>query len=157
MANQERPARKKSAKKNAAARSKSAAPKFYPLSDEMKQLCALLTQELTTWGQVEVRKMFGMTSFYRRDVIFAAVPASKAFFSPNSIIFKLQTPTEGLRQKLKADARVNMTFGIGQKWYGYELASSADINGALEWLDEAFRATKALAKASSKPARKRTA
>jgi len=139
------------------AKKKSVAPKSYSLSDEMKQWCALLTQELTTWGQVDVRKMFGMTSFYRRDTIFAAVPASKAFFSPHSIIFKLQSPTDKQRQRLKADARVNLTFGIGQKWYGYELASTADINGALEWLDEAFQAAKTPARVPAKPLRKRTA
>ncbi len=109
----------------------------------MQQWCALLQQELTTWGQVAVRRMFGMTSFYRRDAIFAAVPATKAFFSPYSIIFKLQSPTESQRRKLAADARVNLSFGIGEKWYGYELASAADIRGALEWLDEAFRAARA--------------
>ncbi|MEO5935812.1 MAG: hypothetical protein ABIP81_01225 [Terriglobales bacterium] len=157
MANKKKPTTKKSAKKGIAPRSKSAVPKSYPLSDEMKQWCALLTQELNSWAQVDVRKMFGMTSFYRRDAIFAAVPATKAFFSPNSIIFKLQTPTQRQRQKLTADTRVNLTFGIGQKWYGYELGSSGDINGALEWLDEAFRATKAPVKAFTKPAPKRTA
>ncbi len=119
-----------------------AAPKAFALTEEMKQWCALLQQELASWGQVDARKMFGMASFYRRDTIFAAVPITKAFFSPNSIIFKLQEPTGAQQKKLAADSRVNLKFGIGQKWYGYELASPADIHGALEWLDEAFRAAR---------------
>ena len=128
-------------------------PKSFAVPEEMKEWSALLAQELSTWGQVEARRMFGMTSFYRRDAIFAAVPATKAFFSPNSIIFKLQTPTQKQREKLAADPRVNLSFGIGQKWFGYELQSTTDIRGALEWLDEAFRAVKP----AKKPVRRRTA
>lgn len=150
MANAKKPAKKKSAKKGAP-------PKSYPLSDEMKQWCALLAQELTTWGEVDARKMFGMTSFYRWETIFAAVPASKAYFSPSTIIFKLQTPNRRQQKSLASDPRVKPGFGIGQKWYGYELASTADINGALEWLDEAFRTARATGKATDKPVRKRTA
>ena len=128
-------------------------PKSFVVPEEMKQWSALIAQEVASWPQVEARKMFGMTSFYRRDVIFAAVPTTKAYFSPHSIIFKLQSPTEKQRQRMIADKRVNVSFGIGQKWYGYELASPEDIRGALAWLDEAFRA----AKAAPKRARKRTA
>jgi hypothetical protein len=140
------PAKKKSAKKEPGTNGTA-----YEVPEEMKQWCALLTQELSSWGQVDVRKMFGMTSFYRRGAIFAAVPATKAFFSPYSIIFKLQTPTIRQQKLLVGDSRINQKFGIGQKWYGFELASSADIHGALEWLDEAFRA----ASTPAKPARKR--
>lgn len=142
------PGRKKLAKKKTSPGAAS-----FDLSEEMKQWCALLRQELESWGQVDVRKMFGMTSFYRRDQIFAAIPATKAFFSPNSIIFKLQEPTAAQQKKLEADARVNLKFGIGRKWYGYELASAADIRGALEWLDQAFQA----ARPAQTSARKRTA
>ena len=131
----------------------SAAPASFAVPEEMKQWCALLSQEVGDWGQVEARKMFGMTSFYRRDVIFAAVPASKAFFSPYSIIFKLQTPNLRQQARLDSDSRINQRFGIGQKWYGYELGSSADIHGALGWLDEAFRA----ARPTKAAPRKRTA
>lgn len=131
----------------------SARPTSFSVPEEMKQWCALLAQELADWGQVEARKMFGMTSFYRRDLIFAAAPGSKAFFSPSSIIFKLQTPNKRQQRRLELDSRINQRFGIGQKWYGYELNSAADIHGALEWLDEAFRA----AKPAKPSARKRTA
>jgi hypothetical protein len=128
-------------------------PKSFGVPEEMKQWCALLSQELASWGQVEVKRMFGMTSFYRRDLIFAAVPATKAFFTPHSIIFKLQTPTPRQQKLLAGDSRINQSFGIGQKWYGFELASAEDIHGALQWLDESFRAVKT----ASTCARKRTA
>lgn len=117
-------------------------PKSLHAPEEMRQWCALLTQELITWPQVSIKKMFGMVSFYRLDLIFAAVPGKKAYFSPYSIIFKLQQPSVAQQKRLDADPRINLRFGIGQKWLGFELASAQDIRGALVWLDEAYRAAK---------------
>jgi hypothetical protein len=139
-------------KKKTARKTKPSGLRSFPVPDEMKQWCTLLTQELATWGEVGIKKMFGMTSFYRRGAIFAALPSTKAFFSPYSIIFKLQQPTSIQSRSLVSDPQVNLSFGIGQKWYGFELSSPADINRALSWLDEAFRH----AQPARKPRRKRS-
>lgn len=119
---------------------KGRSPKSFTTSEEMRQWCALISQELLTFPQVNIKKMFGMVSFYRKDVIFAAVPDKKAYFSPTSIIFKLQEPSAAQQGRLENDPRINLSFGIGQKWLGFELASADDIRGALAWLDEAYRA-----------------
>lgn len=113
-------------------------PKAFSTSEEMKRWSALLTEEVATWPGVNRKRMFGMTSLYRKDAIFAAIPETKAYFSATSIIFKLQQPSARQQKRMEEDARVNVSFGIGQKWYGYELRSDADLNGALEWLGEAF-------------------
>jgi hypothetical protein len=115
-------------------------PKAFEIPEEVKRWAALLSDELASWPQVTRKKMFGMSSFYRKESIFAAIPHTKAFFSPSSIIFKLQVPTARQQTKMRTDPRINLSFGIGQKWYGYELQSDNDLRGALEWLGEAFEA-----------------
>lgn len=127
-------------KKKVKPRAKSSGPKAFALSEEMKRWATLLSAEVATWPRVERKKMFGMTSFYRGRTIFAAIPDKKAFFSPTSVIFKLQSPTVRQQKWMVHDPRIKASFGIGQKWYGYELQSEADIHGALEWLGEAFDA-----------------
>lgn len=130
-----------------------ARPKAFEISEEMKQWSALLSQELSSWPQVERRRMFGMASFYRKGIIFAAVPEKKAFFSPSAVIFKLQTPTVRQQECLAHDPQISASFGVRQKWYRYELGSDSDIHGALEWFDKAFQA----AGPAKSPTRKRTA
>ena len=117
---------------------KQSTPKAFEIPEEMKRWAALLSDEVAGWPQVTRKKMFGMSSFYRRDAIFAALPLTNAFFTPTSIIFKLQKPTVRQHKGMASDCRINISFGIGQKWYGYELQSDEDIHGALEWLAEAY-------------------
>lgn len=129
-------------KKKAKARRPSSTPRAFAVPEEMKRWAALVAGEVGSWPQVTPRKMFGMTSFYRRGTIFAAIPDKKAFFSPTSLIFKLQSPTLRQQERMVADPRINASFGIGQKWYGFELHSDEDIHGALEWLGEAFESAR---------------
>jgi hypothetical protein len=125
-------------KKKAKQRAKGDTPKAFEIPEEMKRWAVLLFDELASWPQVTRKQMFGMSSFYRNESIFAAIPNTKAFFSPTSIIFKLQVLTIRRQTEMSKDPRINLSFGIGQKWYGYELQSDADLRGALEWLGEAF-------------------
>lgn len=128
--------------KKAKRRAAGSTPKAFTVPEEMKRWAALLASEVAGWPQVTQRKMFGMTSFYRKGTIFAAIPDKKAFFSPTSFIFKLQAPAVRQQKFLIHDRRINASFGIGQKWYGFELHSDEDIHGALEWLGEAFEAAR---------------
>src|SRR5260370_8418263 len=64
-------------------------PKMPPISEEMKQWSAMLKTELIGWPQVAYRPMFGMSGMYRRKKIFAALPVTRGFDTPNSIIFNL--------------------------------------------------------------------
>jgi hypothetical protein len=127
-------------KKKAAKKKSTSSPKSFEVPEEMKQWSALLSQEVASWPGVQLKKMFGMVSCYRKDLIFAALPDKRGYFSPYSIIFKLQEPSKKETAQLAVDPRVNLSFGIGAKWYGFELASPADIRGAMQWLDVAFRA-----------------
>src|SRR5437016_11851754 len=66
-----------------------ARPKLVRVSEEMRQLCALIERELLQWPNVTVRPMFGMRAFYRRAAIFAALPDKRAMRSPRAISYKL--------------------------------------------------------------------
>src|SRR6266478_894961 len=61
------------------------------VSEEMKQLSAVLGNELNTWPKVTTRPMFGLRGFYRGKNIFAALPVTRAIKNPNSLIFRIQT------------------------------------------------------------------
>ncbi|HKE32379.1 MAG TPA: hypothetical protein VKD65_11690, partial [Candidatus Angelobacter sp.] len=59
-------------------------PKFATVSEEMKQWSTMLGKELSSWPAVRSRRMFGMLAFYRSNKIFAVLPRTKAFETPNS-------------------------------------------------------------------------
>jgi hypothetical protein len=98
----------------------------------------LIAGDVLTWPKVASRKMFGMNSLYRGAQIFAALPDKRAFFSGQCLIFKLHRVNDRLEQKLASDQRVNRSARIGAKWFGYELDEAKDINGAIDWLSEAY-------------------
>ncbi|MCU1305839.1 MAG: hypothetical protein JWN45_534 [Acidobacteriaceae bacterium] len=119
------------------------APRMHKISEEMKQWASLIATEISGWPSVTVKSMFGMTTFYRNRVIFGAVPSTRALGSPNSVMFKLSTPTPELNARLDADPRVQ-TGKPNHKWYPFEVASPKDLRDALTWFSEAYEAVQPL-------------
>src|SRR6266446_4928707 len=74
-------------------------PKMPPISEEMKQWSAMLKAELIGWPQVTSRPMFGMSGIYRRKKIFAALPVTRGFNTPSSIIFRLEPMPADFNQR----------------------------------------------------------
>src|SRR5204863_5053203 len=74
-------------------------PKFFPIDDEMKELSALLENEISDWPWVSKKPMFGYQGLYRDGVIFAALPRSRAMKSPRSIMFKFASVTPAIRSE----------------------------------------------------------
>jgi hypothetical protein len=111
---------------------------LFPATEDIRRLSVLIAGEVGTWPNVTAKKMFGMNSLYRGAQIFAALPDTRAFFSGQCLIFKLQRVDERLDLKLGNDSRVNRSARIGAKWFGYELDTTKDINGAIDWLSEAY-------------------
>lgn len=117
-------------------------PKLVRISEEMKQWSALLGAELERWPAVRTKPMFGFVSFYRGRNIFAALPRTRAMNSASSIIFKLRRAGGQELEKLRRDPRAQVSGKGMAGWQQFELSSSADLKGALEWLDRAYRAAR---------------
>jgi hypothetical protein len=131
--------------------------RLFPASEEIRRLAALIAGEVLTWPKVSSKKMFGMNSLYRGAAIFAALPDKRAFFSGQCVIFKLHHVDDRLDRKLANDPRDNRSGRIGAKWFGYELDTAKDINGAIDWLSEAYEQAKTVKAVPKKKAKRRAA
>ncbi len=126
------------------------------ISEQMRAFSAALQGELLTWPSVVAKPMFGMTGLYRKNAIFAALPKSRALWTPASIAIKFEGATAELNQEIRADRRFARISQLGRGWHAYELKTERDLNGALRWLGEAFelaRPTSAAARPQKKKAK----
>lgn len=119
-----------------------ARPKLARVSEEMKQWSSLLEAELATWPGVTLRPMFGMASFYRNGVIFAALPRTKSFQTPRSIAFKLHNKTPRMLKLLANDPRIASPFREDGQWIALELTDEKDLSEALKWLGRAYESAR---------------
>lgn len=134
-----------------AARSAAAKAVFRDPSEELKAICAALSHEIGDWPQVAARGMFGVNMIYRGDRVIAALPKTKSLSQRDAILLKFYARPEALERKLAADSRIRRPMvtrqesqgtGEGAKWVELVIAGPEDVNNALEWLDEAYRAAK---------------
>jgi hypothetical protein len=108
-------------------------------SEEIKQLSAMLGNELNTWPKVTTRPMFGLRGFYRGKKIFAALPVTRAIKNPNALIFRVQRMSPELLERAKKEPRIELDNVVpSAKWFAFELNSEADIRDALWWLNQAY-------------------
>jgi hypothetical protein len=113
-------------------------PKMPPISEEMKQWSAMLREELGCRPQVSSRPMFGMMGYYRGNKIFAGLPVTRGFDTPNSIIFRFDPLPQDLEQRAVKEPRITP----GKRWFSFEIHSTADLGDALWWLNHAYERTK---------------
>ncbi len=115
--------------------------KFPLLSEEMKQWSAMLQSELNSWPAIATKSMFGFTFFYRRRAVFAALPRTRGFDSPSSIVFKFNPMPPALRNRAQADSRLDASAKATSKgWFSFQLTSTSDLRDALFWLNHAYEA-----------------
>ena len=108
-------------------------PKLWKIDPEMRRLCALLEEDLSTWPQVSTKPMFGMIAFYRGKNIFAAVPRTRAAETNRSLLIKIP----GVHNE-----RLRSSSGPGAGWVAFEIQSSEDLTEALLWLERAYEKAK---------------
>lgn len=117
--------------------------KFPSISDEMKQWSAMLQSELNSWPGISTKAMFGFLFFYRRGAVFSALPRTRGFDSPSSVIFKFDPVPPALRGRAEADPRIDRSMKASSKgWFAFRLESDADLRDALFWLNQAYEAAK---------------
>jgi hypothetical protein len=100
----------------------------------MRHVCALIDGEISQWPEVTSRSMFGFRAYYRRGVIFALLPETRALETPNSIAYKLENG--GARE--------------GAKWISYETDGPENVRTVLALLDRAYMAVGQRRKGSRK-------
>jgi hypothetical protein len=113
-------------------------PKMPPISEEMKQWSAMLKTEVSGWPQITTRPMFGMTGLYRRKKIFAGLPVTRGFDTPNSVIFRFDPIPADLEQHALKDRRISP----GKRWFSFNVGSAEDLRDALWWLNQAYECAK---------------
>jgi hypothetical protein len=106
----------------------------------MKAWSAALGAEIAEWPQVDLRSFFGFTALYRRDLIFAVLPRTRAMGTSNSLAFKLESAGPKIQARLEKHPRMGFTLVRHQRWYTFELFSDADLHDALDWLGQAYEA-----------------
>jgi hypothetical protein len=130
-------------KKKKAKAAKRRRPKMPPVSEEMKQWSAMLEHELNAWPKVSSRPMFGMRGFYRGKKIFAALPATRGFGTPNQLIFRIKPMPADLLQRAQSEPRMDLeTRTPGAKWFTFQLNAAEDLRDALWWLNQAYERAK---------------
>ena len=109
----------------------------------MKEWSALLAGELHSWPQITTKKMFGFLAFYRNGTIFAALPQTRGFDSPSSLIFKFHPMAPKLLKRAKTDERMDTSTRVpGRGWFSYQLRTQADLRDVVWWLSQAYEAAR---------------
>src|SRR6267143_6925458 len=118
-------------------------PKFFPIDEEMKELSALLENEISDWPGVSQKPMFGYQGLYRDGVIFAALPRSRAMKSPRSLMFKFASMPSAILDSAKKDSRIDTNSRApGPGWLMFEIDEASATKDALGWLGRAYEAAK---------------
>ena len=114
---------------------------FPQISEEMKEWSAMLEGKLNSWPHISTKKMFGFVFFYRKDTTFAAIPWTRGFDSPTSMIVKFHPMAPKLLKQAEADERMDTSTRVpGQGWFSFQLRSESDLRDALWWLNQAYDA-----------------
>jgi hypothetical protein len=113
-------------------------PKLEKISEQMKEWSSVLGEEMKRWPEVTSRNMFGMAVFYRKGVIFAALPRTRSFETPNSVAFKLHRASAKTIQRLRTSASISLHSSGETGWISFGIQDSGDVHRALEWLLEAY-------------------
>jgi hypothetical protein len=105
----------------------------------MKEWSAILQSELNSWPSISTKSMFGFFFFYRHGNVFAALPRTRGFVSPSSLVFKFNPLPRALQKRAEGDSRMDASTKASSKgWFSFELSSEDDLRDALFWLNHAY-------------------
>ena len=109
-----------------------------------------LREKVERWAGVVLKRAFGMTLVYREDVVFAALPGTRALFEEDAILIKFARETQALAKRIAAarcfGAGTMEQQGRSQKkkqgerriWRIYLLREERDAREAVEWLAHGY-------------------
>jgi hypothetical protein len=93
-----------------------------PASDEIREWCSILEQEMMHWTGVKMSHIFGTRAFYHRKVMFAMLPDQRRLDSAYAISFRV--PFRGSNEK--------------PGWQSFELSGPYLLDTALSLLGQAY-------------------
>jgi hypothetical protein len=106
----------------------------------MKAWSAALAAEIADWPNVVTKPFFGFTALYRGVKLFGLLPRTRAMQTPNSLVFKLESPGSQALARMQRDSRVGEAIMQKARWFTFELSSDADLHDALAWLGRGYEA-----------------
>ena len=120
------------------------------ISEAMRGWAEALRREVESWRGVTLKSAFGMIMVYRKGVVFAALPRTRALFEDDAILLKFNRETPRLSSRIAAEPRFmagtmeqrhqnKRKGGEGRRWRIFLMRADADVHIAIEWLSEAHR------------------
>lgn len=126
-----------------------------PTSEAARRWADGLRAELERWPGVVLKRAFGMMLVYRGDVVFAALPGTRALFEEDAILIKFVRETAALAKRIEVarcfaagpigqqGSKQKKSQGEGRKWRIYLLREERDAREAVEWLARAYEIARA--------------
>lgn len=116
-----------------------------PVSESMRGWGEALGRELEGWPEVTLKRAFGMTLVYRKEVLFVALPGTQALHEQDAIMVKFVREPASLAARIRAEERFaggdpsRMPGREGRKWRFFLMREDADVHCAIDWMAEAYR------------------
>jgi hypothetical protein len=95
-----------------------------PASQEIRECCSILEQEMMHWPGVKMSHIFGTRAFYHRKVMFAMLPDQRSLESSTAISFIAPSKDHESQTSI---------------WQTFELKDRNLIQAAIESLEKAYR------------------
>jgi hypothetical protein len=112
-----------------------------PASEELSSLVAAIEREVSSWPEVRVKRMFGMTAIYRSKQIFGLLPKTRSLRSSDSIWMKFVKLSAATKKKISKEPRiVPPRKPTGAQWYTLTCIVPEDYGFAIEWMALAHKA-----------------
>lgn len=100
--------------------------------------------EVSSWPQVNLKPMFGMTAIYRGKTIFGLLPKTRSLHSGDSIWMKFAKLTPAIKKRLQNEPRIlPPRKPTGAQWYTISTVTPEDYGFVVEWLAIAHQAASA--------------
>ena len=114
--------------------------------ERMRVFAEALRAELEQWPDVTVQRMFGIKLAYRGEIVFAALPDTKAIYHEDAIMLKFAEEKPALVKRMESDphfisaraATGRSSKSEGRKWRFFLIREDGDIHAAIEWLAKAY-------------------
>lgn len=119
-----------------------------PTSEAGRRWAAAIQSELEEWPEVTSKRAFGMVMVYRGEVVFAALPGTRALYEEDAVLIKFARETPALLKRIAAEKCFSKgtmqqsekkRAGESRKWRIYLLREDRDAREVVEWLAQAYK------------------